>query len=138
MEYLIGFVLGVFVCAFGKYSGFDRERAFYSTVAAVVATYYFLFAVMVHATRAMVLESLVACGFFALAVAGFKKNYWLIVVALVGHAAFDAVHHLLIHNPGMPEWWPGFCGSIDVFMGTYLAFLLRRRSGVVDGGGASS
>ena len=60
MEYLIGFVLGAVVCAFARLSGFDRERVFYPTVAAVVATYYFLFAAMVSAMRALVLESLVA------------------------------------------------------------------------------
>ncbi len=129
MEYLIGIGLGVVVCGFAKFSGFDRERVFYPTVVAVVATYYFLFAAMVNAMRALVLESLVACGFFALAVVGFKKNLWLIVVALWGHTAFDAVHHYLIDNPGMPIWWPGFCGSIDLFFGGYLAFLLKRRSG---------
>lgn len=129
MEYLIGFGLGAVVCAFAKFSGFDRERVFYPTVAAVVGTYYLLFAAMVSATQALALESLVACVFFALAVAGFKKSLWLIVVALLGHAAFDAVHHFMIDNPGLPIWWPGFCGSIDLFFGGYLALLLRRRTG---------
>ena len=129
MEYLIGFGLGAAVCAFEKLSGFDRERVFYPTVAAVVGTYYLLFAVMVNAMQALVLESLVACVFFALAVVGFKKSLWLIVAALWGHTAFDAVHHLVIENPGLPIWWPGFCGSIDLFFGGYLALLLRRRSG---------
>lgn len=116
----------------GHNMGCAHDRAnsrFYPTVAAVVATYYLLFAAMVSATRALVLESLVACAFFALAVVGFKRSLWLIVAALVGHAAFDAVHHFLIYNPGLPIWWPGFCGSIDVFFGGYLAVLLKRRSG---------
>ena len=138
MEYLIGFVLGAVVCAFARLSGFDRERVFYPTVAAVVATYYFLFAARVSAMRALVLESWVACAYFALAVVGFKKDLWLIVVALVGHAAFDSVHHFFIDNPGLPIWWPGFCGSIDLFMGGYLAFLLKRRSGFASNRGASS
>ncbi|MCX6613365.1 MAG: hypothetical protein NTW74_21265 [Acidobacteria bacterium] len=129
MEYLIGFVLGAVVCAFAKFSGFDRERVFYPTVACVVATYYGLFAVMGHSMSAILVEASIGCAFFALAAAGFQKSLWLIVVALVGHAAFDAVHHLFIENPGMPSWWPGFCGSIDLFLGGYLAFLLKRRSG---------
>lgn len=117
MEYLIGIALGAVVSAFAKFSGFDRERVFYPTVAAVVGTYYSLFAVMGSSAQAIVEESLVGCVFFALAAVGFRKNLWLIVAALVGHGLFDAVHHLFIENPGMPVWWPGFCGSIDVFMG---------------------
>jgi len=53
----------------------------------------------------------------------------VIVAGLVGHGVSDFVHHLFVQNPGVPIWWPGFCGSIDVFFGGYLAFLLKRRSG---------
>lgn len=129
MEYLIGFALGAAVCAFAKFSGFDRERVFYPTVAVVVAAYYILFAAMASSMQALVLESLLACAFFALAVAGFQKSLWLIVAALVGHGVSDFVHHVFIENPGVPSWWPGFCGSIDVFFGGYLAILLTRRHG---------
>lgn len=129
MEYLIGFALGAVVCAFAKFSGFDRERVFYPTVATVIATYYILFAAMANSTRALLVESLLACAFIVLAVAGFQKTLWLIVIALVGHGVSDFVHHLFIENPGVPIWWPGFCGSIDVFFGGYLALLLRQRTG---------
>ncbi|HBY63332.1 MAG TPA: hypothetical protein DEH78_26210 [Solibacterales bacterium] len=136
MEYVIGFVLGLAVCAFARFSGFDRERVFYPTVTTVVATYYVLFATMANSTRALVLETLLACVFFALAVAGFHKSLWLIVVALTGHGLSDFVHHLFIENPGVPVWWPGFCGSIDVFFGGYLALLLWRRPGFASPRGA--
>lgn len=129
MEYLIGVGLAVAVCAFATLTGFDRDRVFYPTVVAVNATYYILFAVMGNSTRALALESLVAAAFFALAVAGFKKNLWLIVAGLAGHGVFDFFHHLLIQNPGLPVWWPGFCLSFDVLAGAVLAMLLLRRAG---------
>jgi hypothetical protein len=129
MEYLIGAGLAVVVCAFAFLAGFDRDRVFYPTLAIVVATYYILFAVMGSATRALALESLTAGAFLALAVAGFKKNLWLIVAALAGHGVFDFFHHGLIQNPGVPVWWPGFCLSFDVLAGGFLAMLLMRRSG---------
>jgi len=129
VEYLIGVGLAVAVCAFATLTGFDRDRVFYPTVVAVNATYYILFAVMGNSTRALALESLVAAAFFALAVAGFKKSLWLIVAGLAGHGVFDFFHHLLIHNPGLPVWWPGFCLSFDVLAGAVLAMLLLRRSG---------
>jgi len=129
MEYLIGVGLAVAVCVFAMLTGFDRDRVFYPTVVAVNATYYILFAVMGSSTRALTLESLVAAAFFALAVVGFKKNLWLIVAGLAGHGVFDFFHHLLIQNPGLPVWWPGFCLSFDVLAGAVLAMLLLRRSG---------
>jgi len=110
-------------------TGFDRDRAFYSTLVAVVAHYYILFAVMGSSTSALIVESLIAVVFFAVAAMGFKKNMWLIVAGLVGHGVFDCFHHLFIQNPGVPAWWPGFCLSFDVLAGGFLAMLLIRRSG---------
>lgn len=40
MAYLIGIGLVVMVCAFATLVGFDRDRVFYPTVLAVIATYY--------------------------------------------------------------------------------------------------
>jgi hypothetical protein len=129
MEYFVGVGLALAVCAFASFVGFDRDRVFYPTLAVVVATYYILFAVMGNSTRALGLECLIAAGFFVLAVAGFKTNLWLIVAALAGHGILDVFHHLFVHNPGVPVWWPGFCFSFDVLAGGFLAVLLMRRPG---------
>ena len=93
----------------------------------LIATYYILFAAIGSSAPALVRESLIAGVFLALAVAGFKKNLWLIVAALAGHGVFDFFHHLFIQNPGVPVWWPGFCLSFDVLAGGFLAMLLMRR-----------
>jgi hypothetical protein len=113
MEYLVGVGLAVVVCAFATLVGFDRDRAFYPTLVIVIATYYVLFAVIGNSPRALLLESLVAGSFLLLGVIGFKKNLWLIVAALAGHGVFDFFHHLLIYDPGVPVWWPGFCLSFE-------------------------
>jgi hypothetical protein len=109
MEYLIGLVLAAAVAGLATAVGFDRERAFYPTVLIVVASYYVLFAAMDASSRTLVIESAIASGFLLVAVLGFRKNFWFVVAALVGHAVFDFVHHLVITNPGVPHWWPGFC-----------------------------
>jgi hypothetical protein len=129
VEYLIGVVLGLAVCAFGTLVGFDRDRVFYPTLVLPIVTYYILFAVIGGSMAALALESLIAGVFLALAVAGFKNNLWLIVAALVGHVVFDFFHHLFIQNPGVPVWWPGFCLSFDALAGGFLAMLLIRRPG---------
>ena len=130
MEYLIGVVLAAATCVvFGMLAGFDRERIFYPMMLPPIATYYILFAAMASSTPALTSESLAASIFLLAAVVGFKKNLWLAVAGLIGHGVFDFFHHLVIQNPGVPVWWPGFCGSFDVLAGGFLAFLLMRRSG---------
>jgi hypothetical protein len=129
MEYMIGLGLATGVCGFAALSGFDRDRVFYPMLVTVIASYYILFAAMGSSTPTLVEESLIAGAFFALAVAGFRKNLWLIVAALAGHGVFDFFHHLFIPNPGVPAWWPGFCLAFDVLAGGFLAMLLMRRPG---------
>ena len=129
MEYLIGIVLAAFVCVFAMLAGFDRDRVFYPTLLMPIATYYVLFAAMARSTPALITESLVACVFLMLGLAGFKKNLWVVAGALAGHGVFDFCHHVFIDNSGVPVWWPGFCGSFDILAGGFLAMLLMSRSG---------
>ena len=80
MEYLVGLLLALGVALLAAAVGFDRaERAFYSTVLIVVATYYVLFAVMGASGRTLIVEIIVTCGFLLIAVVGYKGNYgsWL-------------------------------------------------------------
>ena len=129
MEYLIGVVLAAATCVFfGMLVGFDRERLFYPMMLPPIATYYILFAAVGSSTPALTIESLVASIFLMVAVVGFKKNLWLVAAALAGHGVFDFFHHLVIQNPGVPVWWPGFCMAFDILASGFLAVLLMRRS----------
>jgi len=126
MEYLIGIFLALGISIGATAIGFDRERSFYPTVLIVIALLYALFAMMAGSTHALLLESLPIAVFVWAAVTGFKKRLWWVVAGLIGHGLFDFVHGHFISNPGVPVWWPGFCGTYDVVAGAYLAFLLRR------------
>lgn len=126
MEYLVAVILGLVVAGFAAMSGFDRDRAFYPTVLIVIASYYSLFAVM-GASRYSTLGIEIAVGlvFSVFAVLGFKRSMWLAAAGIAGHGFFDfLVHHALVTNPGMPLWWPGFCGTIDIVLGGWLAICL--------------
>lgn len=123
---VVGVALGVFVWVFGRLVGLDRERAYYATILLVVASYYALFAVMGGSVPALLMESVAVVVFWAVTVLGFKRNQWGIVAGLAGHGAFDCVHGLLVTNPGMPVWWPYFCGSIDVTMAAGLAWIVLK------------
>ena len=124
MAFFIGIALALAVLLFGRLSGFDRDRAFYSTVTVVVAHYYVLFAVM--GGEGLLPEIAVMALFVAAAVAGFKTSLWLVAAALAGHGAFDFVHAQLIINPGVPVYWPSFCAGFDVIAGACVAWLLLR------------
>jgi hypothetical protein len=109
---------------FATVSGLDRDRAFYPTVAIVIASYYSLFAVIGASTRALVHESLVAGAFLAVAILGFRSSLWIVVIALGAHGVFDLAHGTVMSNPGVPSWWPAFCLTYDATAAAYLAWLL--------------
>jgi hypothetical protein len=124
MEYLVGVSLALAVSLGASFVGLDRDRAFYPTVTIVIASLYGLFAVLGASNAALILESLVGAAFLFAAILGFKRNLWLVVIALAGHGVFDWIHGDLISNPGVPSWYPGFCLTYDVVAAGYLAWLL--------------
>ena len=128
MEYLVGLLLSIAVAGVAALIGLDRGKGFFPTVLIVVASYYPLFAVLGGSGKALGLEVLVGVGFAVLAVIGFQRNMWLVAGSIAGHGVFDAVHHLFIENAGVPIWWPGFCGTVDILLGGWFAVILWHRS----------
>ena len=129
MAYVVGIVLALGVAVFARCAGFDRDRAFYPTVVIVVASYYVLFAVLGGSVHALLRESLVMTGFVTAAVLGFRSSPWLVVAALAGHGVLDAFHGHVVDNPGVPPWWPAFCGAYDVAAAACLAWINRMNRG---------
>jgi hypothetical protein len=122
---LLGILFALAVGVFGTRIGMDRDRAFYPTIMIVIAFLYVLFAVMGGSTHALTLELIVCAAFATAATVGFKKSLWIVVAALAGHGLMDLVHGRFISNPGVPSWWPGWCGAYDVAAAAYLAWLLK-------------
>lgn len=125
MAFLVGLVLAICVGMFATVVGLDRDRAFYPTVTIVIASLYVLFAVMAGSTPALLSELIMGGAFIVAAALGFKRSLWIVVVALAAHGAQDFVHSSLIANPGVPEWWPAFCGAYDIAAAAYLAWLIQ-------------
>jgi hypothetical protein len=126
LPYVIGIVLALAFSAYAKLIGFDRDRAFYPTVVIVVALYYVLFAVMGGDTRTLIEESLITAVFLLVATVGFKRNSWLVAVALAAHGLLDLIHGSVVSNGGVPSWWPAFCMSYDVTAAAFLAWTLHQ------------
>lgn len=126
MDVLIGISLALAISLLARFVGFDRERAFYPVVMIVIASYYALFAVMGGSVQALIAEAVAMTAFALAAFFGFRKNLWVVVVALAAHGVFDFFHGQIISNPGVPVWWPTFCGAYDVVAAGFLAWLLKR------------
>ena len=126
MAFFIGVVLALSIGLSATFLGLDRDRVFYPAVTMVVASYYALFAVMGGSGQVLAFEMVPVAAFLVAAVVGFKRSLWLVVVALAAHGVFDFFHGQLIANPGVPLWWPSFCGAYDVVAAAYLAWLLSR------------
>jgi hypothetical protein len=122
-------LLALAVGGLATIAGLDRDRAFYPTVMIVIAALYPLFAVIGGSTEALLAEIAVAAVFVGLALIGFRYSLWIVVVGLASHAILDVFHNHIIVNPGVPVWWPPFCGAYDGVAAGYLAFLLRTRAG---------
>lgn len=125
MEYLVGVVLAILASLGATLVGFDRDRAMYPVVIVVIAMLYALFAVIGGSREALLGESMPIVLFLLAAVLGFRNSLWWAVLGLAGHGVFDFFHAGLIHNPGVPSWWPMFCSSYDLVAAGYLAWLLR-------------
>lgn len=125
MALLVGALLALAVGLLATVFGLDRDRSFYPTVMIVIASYYALFAVMGASMHVLVLESLIATAFLAVAISGFRSSLWFVVAALAAHGVLDLVHGRVVSNPGVPAWWPGFCLTYDVTAAVYLAWLLK-------------
>lgn len=121
---LVGALLAAGVGLLARLSGMDRDRAFYPTVTIVVGCLYILFAAIGASTTVLAQEAIVAVVFVALAVASFRWSLWIAAAALGAHGLLDLVHARIIANPGVPDWWPAFCGAYDVVAAVGLGGLL--------------
>jgi hypothetical protein len=128
MEYLIGVVLALLVCAFARIAGFDGDRVFYPTLLIVIATYNIKFAVMEIQTSLG--HRVRGGGHVSRAGGGGVQEEPMVGYSRARRTrGFDVFHGQFIQNPGVPMWWPGFCLFFDILAGGFLAMLLTRRSG---------
>ena len=125
IPYLSGIILALAVSSYAMLIGLERDRAFYPTVLIVVASYYVLFAVVGGSARSLIDELLIATIFLTVAALGFKRNSWMIVLALAAHGVLDSFHGSVVSNDGVPRWWPAFCMTYDLTAAAILAWTLH-------------
>lgn len=124
MPFLAGLTAPLLVALYARLARLDRERSFYPTVTAAIASTYLLFASIDGSWAVGGAEVLIASVFFAAAAIGFRWNLRIVVAALAGHGIMDAFHGGIVENSGVPVWWPAFCATYDLVAAALLARLL--------------
>lgn len=132
MEILPGVIAATTIVGVGVATRQGRSLPFYSTVFIVIALVYVLFAVMAEAPRTILVESTMAAAFVGVAVAGtrwanLRAAGLLMAAGLAAHGVYDLVHAAVVSNPVVPQWWPLFCGVVDLLLGGWVLLLGRRK-----------
>jgi len=130
MELIAGLITAAAVVGLGCATRQGRSLAFYNNVLIVIALAYVLFAVMAGAPTTIVVEGAIASAFVALAVVvawwpNLRTAGLLVTAGLAAHGAYDLVHHAAVSNPVVPEWWPVYCGVVDVLLAGWVVHLGR-------------
>lgn len=132
---VIGAVLAIIMGVAARITHFDIDRSYYATVLIVIASYYVLFAFM--AQEAIIIEIVIASIFAAIAVFGAYRWAPLIGIGIILHGVFDLTHSHLIHNSGVPSWWPAFCAGVDLVLGIWVIYLAITNKVLTARGGAT-
>ncbi|BDX05894.1 hypothetical protein [Planctobacterium marinum] len=126
----LALIISTFVIwRFNRFKG-QQQMRYYAWLLATFPLYYFAFALFVPDGSVLVKEVGVSILFFLLVALALRVKPTLAAMILaVGyllHAGYDLSHDELFINPGMPRWWPLFCGGVDGIIGLYLLHQVYR------------
>jgi len=119
---LVGAVLGAAGFAVGQLLLPGSWRLWFeAALVAWIGAIYIGFG-LVSGTRSAVIEVAGGIAMLFLGVLGGTSNVWLLPLALLLHAIWDAAHHDGRISAGVPRWYPSFCAAADlVLAGLYAA-----------------
>jgi len=107
--------------------GIETTKWAYPVLLAEFPVNYWAFAIYGSDSAALPKELLASLAFLAVAYIAYRfKSFVTLLLLAAGyvlHAAYDCYHDLFFVNAGTPTWWPEFCGSADVVLGAYVAYL---------------
>lgn len=107
-----------------KFGKTENKPWAYPMVLSLYPMFYFGFAIYANDYPALIQELIYATPIFLICIIASFKNikYSAIILAVgyIAHGVYDAIHHQLFINSGMPIWWPEFCGTVDILIGLYL------------------
>nr|WP_136252409.1 DUF6010 family protein [Ningiella ruwaisensis] len=120
----IGLVLSLLIIVFAKLTRFEQDLSFYPTLLIVIASYYVLFSVI--AGHSILLEAFIALAFFGIAILGAYKSLVIVGLGIVVHGAYDIIHAVYLNNSVSPSWWPAFCATVDIVLGSWVIYSCKK------------
>lgn len=128
IEALIGAAFGVFTIIGARL--IRGERWLYSLGLLALPSLYALFALSVGEQSVSAREMMYGIPFLVagllFALVSIRQSASIVGALWVLHGVYDLAHGRLITNPGVPDWYPVWCFSVDVVVGGYLLWLSRR------------
>ena len=130
VEALIGAAVGVLTIVVARV--IRGQRWLYAIGLLTLPSLYASFALRAGEQAVAVQEMIYGIPFLlagvVFAVASVRYSAAAVGALWILHGLFDLTHSQLIANAGVPDWYPGWCCSVDVVIGAYLLWLSRRIS----------
>lgn len=129
---LIGIIVAASVIYKIKQSRLMDILWFYPLFLASFPIYYWFFSLYALDFFSLFREVLIGLIFMFIAWLAYKNSgrvaLYILAFGFVGHGAYDVLHVILNETPVAPNWWPEFCGAVDVIVGLYMLQLIRNRN----------
>lgn len=130
IEALVGVAVGVLTIVLAR--AIRGQRWLYSIGLLVLPSLYAFFALRAGERAVGVTEMVYGIPFIVagllFALVSVQRSAVVVGAFWILHGLYDLAHGQLITNPGVPDWYPVFCFSVDVVVGAYLLWLARRIS----------
>lgn len=123
------FITCIIIFRFRK-AGYEKRNFSYPALLASFPVYYWLFALNANDYEALISEVIVGMLFITLAGLALRTNRTkrlaILAVGFICHGIYDVAHLNIYGDSVAPLWWPEFCGSIDILLGVYLLWLVKK------------
>ena len=120
---LIGLALTAGFLLVARLIGLHRDRGTWVSTLIAIALFYIVFAVQSGVAASIALHVSVATAFIGVALFGYVRSLWWVVIGLALHGGFDLVSVGSGANPA-PSWWGPLCLGVDLLLAGSLAFWL--------------
>lgn len=111
MSLAVGLAMGACASVVSSIGG-EALRG-HAVLVAAISTPYLAFAAIDGRTRSRLVELVAAAAFLFVAMPFAGDRAWILAVALVAHAVWDAVH-VCCDVTRTVAWWPPWCAAFDL------------------------
>ncbi len=126
---ITGIFIALFIISRLNKAIVQNDSGHYPALLATFPLYYWAFAIYAKDDAALLAEVFVGILFIAIAWLAYTlnrpKSLILLAVGFIGHGVYDVLHQAIYSHSVAPNWWPEFCGSIDVLLGVYVLWLAK-------------